>query len=77
MAIYKIPTEKNNIIDPIFESITATYSIGKDHVNIMVTLKANGNELFNLSMGQMPNAESWGDQEIEDFATDQLEKYRV
>lgn len=77
MAKYRFENFNVELVDATIESVKPTYTIGSDTVNITATLNANGNKLFNVQLGQMPNTDTWGDKEVLEFATKQLETFLV
>lgn len=77
MAKYKFENFNVELIDPTIESVKSSFSIGSEFVNITATLNANENKLFGVYLGQMENTDSWGDDEVMQFATEQLETFKI
>ena len=77
MIKYKFENFNVELIDPIIESVTPTFTIGDEFVSVSATLNANGNKLFNVKLGQMENTDTWGDAEVLQFAQSELEKFKV
>lgn len=77
MAKYKFENFNVELIDPVIESVKASYKLESNGVNITATLNANGNKLFNVHLGQMENTDTWGDEEVMQFAQSELEKYKI
>ena len=74
---YKFENFNVELIDPVIESVKSSYEINGNSVTVTATLNANGNKLFNVQLGQMPNTDTWGDKEVLEFATKQLETFIV
>ena len=77
MTKYKFENFNIELIDPVIESVKSSYEINGNSVTVTATLNANGNKLFNVQLGQMPNTDTWGDKEVLEFATKQLETFIV
>jgi hypothetical protein len=77
MAKYKFENFNIELIDPVIESVKSSYEINGNSVTVTATLNANGNKLFNVQLGEMPNTDTWGDKEVLEFATKQLETFIV
>jgi hypothetical protein len=77
MAKYKFENFNIELIDPVIESVKSSYEINGNSVTVTATLNANGNKLFNVQLGEMPNTDIWGDKEVLEFATKQLETFIV
>lgn len=77
MMKYKFDNFKIELIDPIIEDVTPTFTIGSEFVQVSATLNANGNKLFGVYLGQMENTDTWGDEEVMQFATEQLETFKI
>ena len=74
---YKFENFSAELVNPTIETVTPSYSIGSDSVSITATLNANDNKLFGVFLGKMPNTEEWTDDDVMNFATKELEKFRV
>ena len=77
MKKYRFENFNVELIDATIESVQPTHIIGSYTVSVTATLNANGNKLFNVSLGEMDNTEDWGDDEVLAFAVAQLEKFKV
>jgi len=77
MKTYKFKNLSVELIDPVIEDIKASFTIGAKSVDVTATLNANGNKLFGVNLGQMPNKEAWGDEDVTAFATAQLEGFKI
>ena len=77
MATYKFDNHKAVLVDPIIESVKSSFAIGDEFVNVEAVLSANGAKLYWVDLGQMPNTESWGDEELQSFALTALERFKV
>jgi len=75
MTKYKFENFNIELIDPVIESVKSSYEINGNSVTVTATLNANGNKLFNVQLGEMPNTDTWGDKEVLEFATKQLETF--
>jgi hypothetical protein len=74
---YKFENHKAELTDPKIEEVKSSFSIGSDFVQVSAILSANGAKLYWVDLGQMPNTESWGDEELQAFALNALEKFKV
>ena len=74
---YKFEQFNVELIDPKIKEVQASYKLDSDMVQVNATLDANGNKLFNVFLGEMENTDNWGDDDIMDFALQQLEKFKV
>lgn len=74
---YKFENHKAVLVDPIIESVSSSFAIGDEFVNVEAVLSANGNKLYGVSLGQMPNSDTWGDDELQSFALTALERFKV
>ena len=74
---YKFENHKAVLVDPIIESVSSSFSIGDDFVNVEAVLSANGNKLYGVSLGQMPNSDTWGDEELMVFAKEALNSFKA
>jgi len=76
MKKYRFESLGIEVTDPIIENVFASYTIGMDSVILIVELKSKDIS-FNVALDEMPNTNYWGDDEVMDFALQQLEKYKV
>jgi hypothetical protein len=74
---YKFENHKAELENPKIEEVKSSFSIGSDFVQVSAILSANGAKLYWVDLGQMPNTESWGDEELQAFALKALEKFKV
>ena len=74
---YKFENHKAVLVDPIIESVSSSFAIGDDFVNVEAVLSANGNKLYGVSLGQMPNSDTWGDEELMTFAQEALNSFKI
>ena len=74
---YKFENHKAELENPTIESVKSSFSIGDEFVQVSATLSANGAKLYWVDLGQMPNTESWGDEELQSFALTALERFKV
>jgi hypothetical protein len=74
---YKFPNHKAELIDPIIEKVRSSFEIGDKHVNVSAVLNSNGNKLFWVDLGQMPNTEDWTDEDLQNFAANALKEYEI
>lgn len=74
---YKFENHKAVLVDPIIESVKSSFAIGDDFVNVEAVLSANGSILYGVSLGQMPNSDTWGDEELMTFAQEALNSFKV
>ena len=74
---YKFENHNAVLIDPIIESVKSSFTIGDEYVIVTATLNANGNKLFWVDLGQMPNTDNWGDDDVMKFTQDALENFKV
>lgn len=74
---YKFENHKAVLVDPKIEEVKSSFSIGSEFVQVSATLSANGAKLYWVDLGQMPNTESWGDDELQSFALTALERFKV
>lgn len=77
MATYKFDNHNVELIDPIITKIKSSFSIGDQYVNVSAILNSNGNKLYWVDLGQMPNTDTWGDDELQAFALESLETFKV
>lgn len=77
MAKYKFQNHQSELENPVIERVRSSFEIGDEHVSVTATLNANGNRLFWVELGFMPNTENWTDEDLQSFATQELEKYKV
>lgn len=76
MKKYRFESLGIEVTDPIIENVFASYTIGMDSVILIVELKTKDIS-FNVALDEMPNTNDWGDDEVMDFALQQLEKYKI
>jgi len=74
---YKFENHKAVLVDPKIESVQSSFSIGDEWVNVTAVLSANESKLYGVDLGQMPNTDDWGDEELMIFATEALETFKV
>jgi hypothetical protein len=74
---YKFPNHKAELIDPIIESVRSSFEIGDEYVSVSAVLNSNGNKLFWVDLGQMPNTDTWGDEDLQAFAQNALKEYEI
>jgi hypothetical protein len=74
---YKFPNHKAELIDPIIEKIRSSFEIGDEYVSVSAVLNSNGNKLFWVDLGQMPNTEAWTDEDLQNFAANALKEYEI
>ena len=74
---YRFENFNVELVNPIIENVTPTFTIGSEFVQVSATLNANENKLFNVFLGSMENTEDWSDSEVMDFATAQLETFKI
>ena len=77
MANYKFQAFESNLLDPTIESVSTSFTIGAESVTVTATLNTNGSKLYGVELGKMDNTDAWGDEEVQAFAKEQIEKYRV
>jgi hypothetical protein len=77
MATYKFQNHNSLLIDPIIESVKSSFSIGDETVSVSAVLNSNGSKLFWVDLGQMPNTDTWTDEDLQAFAESQLETFKV
>ena len=77
MTKYKFQNFNVELINPTIENVNASYTIDSVNVQVYATLNANGNRLYNVYLGEMPNTDKWGDDEVMAFAVVQLETFLV
>jgi hypothetical protein len=77
MTKYKFQNFNVELIDPVIETVKPSYVLGSDTVNITAALNANGNRLFEVYLGEMENTDNWTDNDVMEFATKQLENFKV
>jgi hypothetical protein len=77
MTKYKFQNFNVELIDPVIETVKPSYVLGSDTVNITAALNANGNRLYNVYLGEMPNKDNWTDDDVMEFATKQLENFKI
>lgn len=77
MAKYKFENFNVELINPTIESVKSSFSIGDEFVKVTATLNANENKLFGVYLGQMENTDNWGDEEVIQFATEQLKTFKI
>jgi hypothetical protein len=76
MKKYRFESLGIEVTDPIIKNVFASYTIGMDSVILIVELKSKDIS-FNVALDEMPNTNYWGDDEVMDFALQQLEKYKI
>ena len=74
---YKFENHKAVLVEPKIESVKSSFSIGDEWVNVTAVLSANGSKLYGVDLGQMPNTDNWGDEELMIFATKALETFKI
>jgi len=74
---YKFENHKAVLVDPKIESVESSFSIGDEWVSVTAVLSANGSKLYGVDLGQMPNTDNWGDEELMIFATKALETFKI
>jgi hypothetical protein len=74
---YKFPNHNAELIDPIIEKVRSSFEIGDEHVSVSAVLNSNGNKLFWVDLGQMPNKEDWTDEDLQNFAANALKEYEI
>jgi hypothetical protein len=74
---YKFPNHNAELIDPIIEKVRSSFEIGDEHVSVSAVLNSNGNKLFWVDLGQMPNTEDWTDEDLLNFAANALKEYEI
>lgn len=74
---YKFPNHKAELIDPIIEKVRSSFEIGNEYVSVSAVLNSNGNRLYWVDLGQMPNTEDWTDEDLQTFATEALKEYEI
>ena len=77
MTKYKFQNFNVELIDPVIETVKPSYVLGSDTVNITAALNANENRLFEVYLGEMENTDNWTDNDVMEFATKQLENFKV
>lgn len=77
MAQYKFDNFTTVLVDPTIESITPTYKIGDDKVQIYAVLNSDGNKLSGVYLGEMDNTNSWNDDDVSSFAENALENFKI
>jgi hypothetical protein len=77
MATYKFENHNVELIDPIIEKIRSSFEIGDEYVSVSAVLNSNGNKLFWVDLGQMPNTDTWGDEDLQNFAANALKEYEI
>jgi len=74
---YKFQNFNAELIDPTIESVSTAFTIGAETVTVTAVLNVSGGKLYGVELGQMPNTDTWGDAEVQAFATAQLETFKV
>lgn len=74
---YKFENHRAVLVDPIIESVSSSFAIGDEFVSVEAVLSANGNKLYGVSLGQMPNSDTWGDEELMTFAQTALDNFKI
>ena len=74
---YKFENFNVELVNPIIENVTPTFTVGDEFVQVSATLNANGNKLFGVFLGSMDNTDNWSDDEVMDFAVNALETFKV
>lgn len=77
MANYKFQAFQSELIDPTIESVSTSFTIGAETVTVTAVLNVSGGKLYGVELGQMPNSEAWGDEEVQAFALAQLQTFKV
>lgn len=75
--IYKFPNFNTELVYPVIESVSTSFTIGSESVTVSAVLSVIGGKLYGVELGQMPNSDNWGDAEVMAYATEQLEKFKV
>lgn len=76
-GIYKIESHKAEIKNPSITKISQDRSLCGKKICIMVDLESNGNKLFNVILGQADGVKLLSESKALDFATKQLETFKV
>lgn len=76
MAKYLIP-DFCEMENPKIEEVKSVFSIGSEFVKVTATIVNDKYRFEPVYLGQMPNTESWGDEELQSFALNALEKFKV
>jgi hypothetical protein len=74
---YKFENHNAVLVDPKIESVKSSFAIGDEYVTVNAVLTANGSKLYGVDLGQMPNTETWGDEELMAFAKDALNNFKI
>lgn len=77
MAKYKFENHAVELIDPVIEMVAPRYIVGDEYVSIIATLNANGNKVFGVDLGAMPNTEGWTDADVMIFANTAIKNFVV
>lgn len=77
MAKYKFPNHQAELIDPNVDKVTTNFSIGDEYVSVSAVLNANGNKLYGVFIGMMPNTVNWTDSDLTAFVNTQLQNFIV
>jgi hypothetical protein len=62
---------------PKIEGLIPSYKLGDEFVKLRCTVVCGDYRLYPIYLGDMPNTDEWTDEDVMNFATKELEKFRV